>query len=126
MSGCPAATCATTSAGGRTSSAHASHTVRTSRWARIPSTVAATRYGSMPMSTMRVTPAGASFVWRVEHQVAGQGRLDRDLRRLPVAHLTDHDDVGVVPQDGPQRGGEREADLRVHGDLRDPVHLEIG
>ena len=33
--------------------------------------------------------------------------LDGDLRGLEVANLADHDDVGVLAQDGAQRGAQR-------------------
>jgi hypothetical protein len=38
-------------------------------------------------------------VQRRQHQVPGQRRLDRDLRRLEVADLADQDDVGVLAQE---------------------------
>ena len=57
---------------------------------------------------------GASLVCkRAEHQVAGERRLDGDLGGLEVAHLADHDDVGVLAQEGAQRVGEVEADVLV-------------
>ena len=37
-----------------------------------------------------------------EDQVAGQSGLDGVLGRLGIADLTDHDDVGILPQDVPQ------------------------
>ena len=40
---------------------------------------------------------GAVRVQRREDEVARLGRRDRGLHRLPVAHLADHDDVGVLP-----------------------------
>ena len=58
-----------------------------------------------------------------EHQMAGQRRLDRDLRRLGVADLADHDLVGVVPQDRAQAARERQALLLVDRDLRDALQL---
>ena len=45
-------------------------------------------------------------VQRREHQVAGERGLDGDLGGLEVADLADHDDVGVLAQEGAQRGGE--------------------
>ena len=48
-------------------------------------------------------------VQRREDHVAGERGLDRDPRRLGVADLADHDDVGVGAQDRAQPGGERQA-----------------
>ena len=57
---------------------------------------------------------GRVFVWRLdEHEVAGQGRLDPDRGRLPVADLTDEDDVRVGTEDGAQGAGEGQAGLVV-------------
>ena len=52
-------------------------------------------------------------VQRGEHEVAGQRGLDGDLGGLLVADFADHDDVGVLPQEGAQRVGERQADVVV-------------
>ena len=50
----------------------------------------------MPISMSRVIGARRVVgVQRREHEVAGERRLDRDLRRLVVADLTDQHDVGV-------------------------------
>jgi hypothetical protein len=66
----------------------------------------------MPISIRRVTAPGASLVCSVrEHEVAGQRRLDGDLRRLAVADLADHDDVGVGAHHRAQAGGERQPAL---------------
>ena len=40
-------------------------------------------------------------VQRGEHEVTGEGGLDRDLRRLAVANLSHHHDVGIGAQDRP-------------------------
>jgi hypothetical protein len=58
-------------------------------------------------------------VQRRQDEVAGERRLHADVRGLEVAHLTDEDDVGVLPQDRPQGGGERQAGLVVDLDLVD-------
>ena len=60
-----------------------------------------------------------------EDEVAGEGRLDRDLGRLRVADLPHHDLVGVVAQDGAQAPGEGQALLLVDGDLGDPAELVL-
>ena len=49
-----------------------------------------------------------------EHEVAGERRLHRDLRRLAVADLADHDHVRVLTQNGAQAGCEAQADLGIH------------
>ena len=54
----------------------------------------------MSISVRRVIALGASLVCRVrEHEVTGEGRLDRDLRRLVVADLTEQHDIRVGTQD---------------------------
>ena len=74
--------------------------LRTRRWARIRFTAAVTRNGSTPMFSRRRDRAGRVVgVQGGEHQVAGERRLDADLRGLEVADLADHDDVGVLPQE---------------------------
>jgi hypothetical protein len=50
----------------------------------------------------------------------GERGPHRDLRRLGVADLADHDDVRVLAQDGAEAAGEVEADLALHLDLLDP------
>ena len=49
--------------------------------------------------------------------MAGERGLDGVLRRLAVADLAHHDDVGVLAQDVAQRRGEGDADLGLHRDL---------
>ena len=58
-------------------------------------------------------------VQRREDEVAGERGLDGDLRRLAVADLADHDDVGVGAHHRAQAVGERQAGLRVDLHLRD-------
>ena len=58
-----------------------------------------------------------------EHEVAGQRRLDGDLRGLGVADLADHDLVGVVAQDRAQAARERQPLLLVDRNLRDAAQL---
>src|SRR5690606_13836254 len=54
-----------------------------------------------------------------EHQVAGERRLDRDLRGLEVSNLADHDDVGVLAKERAQRHREVKPDVIVHLHLVD-------
>ena len=51
-------------------------------------------------------------VQRGEDEVAGERALDGDLRRLAVADLADHDDVGVGAHHRPQPVGEGQAGAR--------------
>src|ERR1039458_7339939 len=62
-------------------------------------------------------------VYRGEHQVAGERRVDGDLGGLLIADLAHHDLVGIVAQNGPQTAREGEALLLVHRDLRDALDL---
>ena len=64
---------------------------------------------------------GAVRMERAEHEVTGQRRLDARLGCFLVAHLTDHDDVGVGAQEGAHRLREREADLGLHLHLPQPI-----
>ena len=50
-------------------------------------------------------------VERGENQVAGKRGADRDLGGVFVADFADHDDVGVLAEDGTEGAGEGEADL---------------
>jgi hypothetical protein len=68
---------------------------------------------------------GIVGVQRRQQQVAGLRGLHRDLGGLEVADLADHDDVRVLPQERPQRGGEGQAGLLVDVDLVDPGHLDF-
>ncbi len=42
--------------------------------------------------------------------MAGEGGFDADVSRFFIAHLTDHDDIGVGPQEGSHGGGKCKAD----------------
>ena len=48
---------------------------------------------------------------RREHEMARQRAADRHRRRIGVADLAEHDDVGVLTQKGAQRSAEGQADL---------------
>src|SRR5215469_8110029 len=60
---------------------------------------------------------------RRKDQVAGQRRLNGDLRRFLVADFADHDFVGVVAQNGTQPAGKRQALLFVDGNLGNTSEL---
>ena len=60
-----------------------------------------------------------------EHEVTGERRGDRDLGRLAIADLADHDDVGIVAQERAQARRERQLDLRVDLGLRDALELVL-
>ena len=64
-------------------------------------------------------------VQRAEHHVAGQRRLHGDLGRFQVADLADQDLVRVLPQDGTQGRGERQADLVIDRALDDAVDVVL-
>ena len=60
--------------------------------------------------------SGIVGVQRREHQVARLGQRQGELDGLEVSHLTDEEDVGVLPESGTQRPLERravEADLAL-------------
>ncbi|CAB4879527.1 unannotated protein [freshwater metagenome] len=62
---------------------------------------------------------------RREDHVSGKCGLDRDLRRLAVADLTDHDDVGIRTHHRSQTVGEGQACSRIDLNLRDPLDLVL-
>ena len=112
-------------AGGSYASRQASQMRRTSRCARTPSSVAATQIiRDAEIERAAASALMASLVWSVrEDEMSRHRRLHRDLRRLLIAHLADHDDVGILPQDRAQRRAERDAGLAVHRHLRDAGQL---
>jgi len=60
-----------------------------------------------------------------EDQMSGLGSPNGDLDGLPVAHFADHHDIGIATQDATEGIGKGEVDLRLHGDLDDPVDLVL-
>src|SRR5271163_4536212 len=58
-----------------------------------------------------------------EYKMACQRGVDCDLSGFLVANFTDHDLVGVVPQDGTQSASERETFLFVYWNLSDAANL---
>ena len=60
-----------------------------------------------------------------EHLMAGEGGFDGNFGGFLIADFADHDDVGVLPQNGAQGVGERQADLLLGGYLVDPWNLKF-
>ena len=60
-----------------------------------------------------------------QHLVAGERRFDGDLRGFLVADFADHDDVRVLPQNGTQGVGERQADFLLGRHLIDARDLKF-
>ncbi len=71
----------------------------------------------------RKRAGGIICMQRAEHEMAGQGGLDRDFRGFGIPDFTHHDDIGVLAQEGAQRVGKRQADIRAHQHLVDTAHL---
>ena len=57
--------------------------------------------------------------------MAGERRLNGDLGGFAIAHLTDHDDVRILAQDGAQGVGKAQADLGMNLDLVDTAQLVL-
>src|SRR5688572_6897105 len=57
--------------------------------------------------------------------MAGQRRLNGDLRRLKIADFADHDDVRVLAQDRAQGVRKGQADVRMDLDLVDAGELVL-
>ena len=57
--------------------------------------------------------------------MSSEGGANRDVGRLAIADLADHDHVGVLTNDVTQAGGKGQADLGIHVNLIDTVHLVL-
>src|SRR5215470_15357763 len=68
---------------------------------------------------------GRVGVQRSENKVAGQRGMDGDMSGFGVAHLADHDHVGVLANEGAQRRCKREADRWLDLGLIDPGDLVL-
>ncbi len=64
---------------------------------------------------------GIVRVERREDEVARERRMHRELGRLLVAYLADHDDVGVLAENLAESRGEVVPDLRAHLRLVDTL-----
>ena len=60
---------------------------------------------------------GIVCVEGTQHEVAGEGGLDGDLRGDQIADFPDQDDVGVLPEERPEHIGEAGPGLLVDLDL---------
>jgi hypothetical protein len=49
--------------------------------------------------------------------------MDGDLRCFTVADFSDHDDVGILPENRPQACRKRQIDFRIHLHLADAEQL---
>ena len=58
-----------------------------------------------------------------EHHVAGEGRIDRNLRGLEISDFTNHDNVWRLTEHRAQGGGEGHADVALDLHLVDTGHL---
>ena len=78
------------------------------------------------MSRRRVTAPTAVFVCSVDSTRWPVKRACTAIsRRLEVADLADHDDVGILAQDRAQAARERHLDLRVDLRLADAVDVVL-
>src|SRR3990172_2062885 len=53
--------------------------------------------------------------------MAGQGGLDGDLRCFQVPDFSNHNHIGVLPENGPETGGESNSCLKIDLSLTDQV-----
>lgn len=58
-----------------------------------------------------------------EDLMAGEGGADGDFGGLGIADFADHDDIGILAEDGTEAGGEGEAAAGFDGDLGYAVEL---
>ena len=72
-----------------------------------------TRYGSRSVVSMQSR----------KNQMAGKGTANGNVGGFAVANLTNHDDVRVLSNNGPQTIGKIQTTLAVYGDLIDAVEL---
>ncbi len=64
-------------------------------------------------------PGGIGGMNRREHEVACNRGAHGDFRGFAIADLTDHYDIGILPEDGAEGRGKRQPRERVHLDLID-------
>ncbi len=94
--------------------------LRTSRWAITPTTVAPDEIGfDADVVEAGDGAGGVVGVQGAEHQVSGQGGLRGDPGSVGIADFTDHHDVRVLPQQRPQGVCEGEPSLVVYLELID-------
>ena len=49
-----------------------------------------------------------------QHEMAGEGRMNGDTGCLGIAHFAHHDDIWILADESPHRGGESKADRGFH------------
>ena len=93
---------------------------RARRWAVISNTLDAILKAATPMFENPTSVAGASLVCNVDNtKVPGLRCLDGDFGRFQVANFADHDDVGILAQEGLQRCSKGQSSLVIDVDLID-------
>ena len=60
-----------------------------------------------------------------EREMSRERCLHGDRRGLPVPHLADHQDIGILAQDAAQRARERHPRLDVDRHLRDAIEVVL-
>ena len=60
-----------------------------------------------------------------ENQMPRERSLDRDLRRLQIARLADHDAVRILAQERAEDARERQPDRFIHRHLNDPFQIVL-
>ena len=114
------------SRGGVYSSRHCMHTRRTSRWARIASTVAVIKNVGTPMSFSRVIVLGASFVCSVLNTRCPVSEACTAISAVSRSRISPTRILsGSCRRIDRRQCGERVADVRVDRHLDDAVHVVL-
>ena len=58
-----------------------------------------------------------------QHEMAGESGMNGDTGCFGVAHFAHHDDIWILADEGPHRGGESQADRGFHLRLIDPLNF---
>ena len=109
---------------GMVSSRHSGQILRTSRWARIASSVAVSRNGGTPMSRSRVTVLGASLVCSVLKTMCPVSDACTAISAVSRSRISPTRILsGSCRRMRPQALGEGVADRRVDRHLHDAVDV---